>query len=157
MPVPHMPHPRHRPPSQMHQEVTTGQRLAENMAQLIGSWPFLIVQSCILFAWVVLNVIAIVKQWDPYPFILLNLALSFQAAYAGPVLLMASNRASEIDRSHAENAYMHVDEVNAKQDEQLDLLRQQLGLVQEQLTILRRQFGEMVDAAANASGSGGTA
>ncbi len=52
--------------------------------------------------WIVLNVLAVIGQWDPYPFILLNLALSFQAAYATPFILMSQNRQSEIDRDRAQ-------------------------------------------------------
>ena len=68
-------------------DVSVGQKVADAVAATIGSWPFIIIQSCLLAAWVTLNVIAWMRHWDPYPFILLNLALSFQAAYAGPFRL----------------------------------------------------------------------
>ena len=87
------------------EELTLGERSAEALAARIGSWPFLIVQSVVLAGWIALNVIAVVRHWDPYPFILLNLALSFQAAYTGPVLLIASNRQSAKDRDLAEHSY----------------------------------------------------
>ena len=60
--------------------LTMGQRVADQVAATMGSWPFIIVQTGILVVWIVLNVTAFVEKWDPYPFILLNLALSFQAA-----------------------------------------------------------------------------
>ena len=74
--------------------------LADLMASRIGSWPFIIFQSLVLFAWIVINGLGLV-DWDPYPFILLNLLLSFQAAYTGPILLMAASRQAEIDRRRA--------------------------------------------------------
>src|SRR5664280_1557222 len=65
-------------------QLTLGQRIADAVAATMGSWTFIIIQSVLLMVWIALNVTAYVQQWDPYPFILLNLALSFQAAYAAP-------------------------------------------------------------------------
>jgi uncharacterized membrane protein len=84
------------------EQLTLGQRVADKVADTIGSWPFIIIQSFILIIWIILNVTAWVKQWDIYPFILLNLMLSFQAAYAGPVIMMSQNRQSSKDRLAAE-------------------------------------------------------
>src|SRR6188508_2684711 len=67
------------------ENLTFGQRLADGFAQAIGSWRFLIVQSSMLAVWIALNITAYAYHWDPYPFILLNLAMSFQAAYAAPI------------------------------------------------------------------------
>src|SRR5262245_14622227 len=63
-----------------------GQRVADSVAEVMGSWRFIICQSALLLSWVALNLTAYIKHWDPYPFILLNLALSFPAAYAAPTL-----------------------------------------------------------------------
>ena len=79
-------------------ELTTGQRIADQVAATMGSWKFIIIQSIILLAWIALNVTAFVEQWDPYPFILLNLAFSTQAAYAAPLILLAQNRQENRDR-----------------------------------------------------------
>src|SRR6478672_3257865 len=85
--------------------MTFGQRAADAVAHQLGSWRFLIIQSVLLAAWITLNLVALlVKPFDPYPFILLNLVLSFQAAYAAPVLLMSANRQAEKDRLSAQNA-----------------------------------------------------
>ena len=84
------------------ERLTFGQRVADKVADTIGSWPFIIIQSLILAVWIVLNITAWIKRWDPYPFILLNLMLSFQAAYAGPVIMMSQNRQSAKDRLAAE-------------------------------------------------------
>lgn len=98
----------------------------------MGSWKFIIFQSVFLLVWVILNVTAWISHWDPYPFILMNLTLSFQAAYAAPFIMMSQNRMSSIDREHAENAYHHVDEVNSKQDEQLKILLRQDDIMIQQ-------------------------
>ena len=74
--------------------------LADRMAAIIGSWTFICIQSLLLFVWVFINATGIV-DWDAYPFILLNLLLSFQAADTGPILLMVANRQAEIDRKRA--------------------------------------------------------
>ena len=84
------------------ERLTLGQRVADSVADIIGSWPFIIIQSIILTIWIILNISAWINHWDPYPFILLNLMLSFQAAYAGPVIMMSQNRQSAKDRLAAE-------------------------------------------------------
>ena len=76
----------------------------------MGSWKFIIIQSTLLAFWVALNVTAFINHWDPYPFILLNLALSFQAAYAAPIIMMSQNRQAEKDRLQSKNDY----EINIK-------------------------------------------
>ena len=77
-----------------------GQRLADAMASIIGSWRFIGIQTCTITCWLLLNTRGPVRP-DPYPFILLNLLLSFQAAYTGPVLLMSANRQAGIDRKRS--------------------------------------------------------
>jgi uncharacterized membrane protein len=79
-----------------------GDRVAERLAAWVGSWTFLITQSIILLAWMVLNIIAYFGHWDPYPFVLLNLALAFQAAYAAPILMISQNRQAKLSerRNH---------------------------------------------------------
>ncbi len=101
---------------------TTGEQVADAVAAGVGSWPFIIIQSVLLALWIVANGL-LIRDWiggrpfDPYPFILLNLMLSFQAAYTGPVVLMSQNRQAARDRDEAEHDY----EINR---EALDLLRQ---------------------------------
>ncbi|MFC1623055.1 DUF1003 domain-containing protein [Patescibacteria group bacterium] len=79
-----------------------GGKVADNITSVIGSWKFIIIQSAILALWIVLNLVAWANHWDPYPFILLNLALSFQAAYAAPIIMMSQNRSAAMDRKKAE-------------------------------------------------------
>jgi uncharacterized membrane protein len=82
-----------------------GERIADRLSAGMGSWTFLIVQTIFMIAWVAVNVIWLLnKGWDPYPFILLNLALSLQATYAGPIVLLAGNRQSAKDRLTLEHA-----------------------------------------------------
>lgn len=75
-----------------------GERASDKITAIIGSWKFIIIQSIIFGIWVILNAVAWMSHWDPYPFILLNLALSFQAAYAAPIIMMSQNRDAERDR-----------------------------------------------------------
>jgi len=77
-----------------------GAKLADAIASFVGSWKFIIIQSILLTIWVIINYLNIVS-FDPYPFILLNLFLSFQAAYATPMILMSSNRQASKDRSQS--------------------------------------------------------
>ena len=100
------------------EQMTLGQRVADKVADTIGSWRFIITQSIILTIWIILNVTAWIKRWDTYPFILLNLMLSFQAAYAGPVIMMSQNRQSAKDRIAAEIDH----QVNTKAEYEIGLL-----------------------------------
>ena len=111
---------------------TGGERIADAVASRVGSWPFIIVQSTLLALWILGNAF-IIRDWlngkpfDPYPFILLNLMLSFQAAYTGPFVLMSQNRQAARDRDEAEHDY----DVNR---EALDILRR---LEEEQARVRR--------------------
>jgi uncharacterized membrane protein len=104
------------------EQMTLGQRVADKVADTIGSWPFIIVQTIILTIWIILNVTAWIKRWDPYPFILLNLMLSFQAAYSGPVIMMSQNRQSTKDRLAAEIDH----QVNTKAELEINNLMRRL-------------------------------
>ncbi|MDP2310997.1 MAG: DUF1003 domain-containing protein [Pseudomonadota bacterium] len=124
---------------------TLGQRLADGVASVMGSWRFILVQSGALTIWIVLNVTGVIGKWDPYPFILLNLMLSFQAAYAAPIIVMSQNRKEAKDRQRADHDYLvnlsaelGVSELHAK----IDALRQTqwatlLALQGEQIELLR--------------------
>jgi uncharacterized membrane protein len=79
-------------------DLTRGERAAIAVTQIVGSWTFVAVQSLFLVTWIALNVVGWVWRWDPYPFILLNLALNVIAAYTAPLILMAQNRDAERDR-----------------------------------------------------------
>lgn len=90
----------------LHEERTFGERLADAVADAVGSWSFLIIQTILVVLWIAINVVAVVRRWDPYPFVLLNLLFSVQAAYTGPVLLLSSNRTAQRDRIMAEHDHV---------------------------------------------------
>jgi len=87
------------------ENLTVGQRVADKLALGMGSWPFIITQSAFIVVWIALNLIAYIYRWDPYPFILLNLLFSVQAAYAAPIIMMSQNRQTERDRYQATEDY----------------------------------------------------
>jgi uncharacterized membrane protein len=107
--------------------LTLGQRIADQVAATMGSWRFIIIQTVLLMVWIILNVTAFIQKWDPYPFILLNLALSFQAAYAAPFIMMAQNRQQDIDRKEAECDY----KINIKAELEIELLHQKIDELRE--------------------------
>lgn len=82
-----------------------GDKVADSVANGIGSWRFIIWQTIIVIIWMALNVVGIIRHWDPYPFILLNLIFSTQAAYAAPIIMMSQNRQNERDRIQAQHDY----------------------------------------------------
>ena len=108
-------------------QLTLGQRIADRVAATMGSWRFIIIQSAVLLFWIVLNITAYIRHWDPYPFILLNLALSFQAAYAAPFIMMSQNRQQDIDRRKAESDYR----VNVKAELEIELLHEKIDQLRE--------------------------
>ena len=89
-----------------HQEgLSLSQKIADKVANGMGSWGFIIIQTLLVAIWMILNVVGWSLHWDVYPFILLNLLFSTQAAYAAPIIMMSQNRQSERDRANAEADY----------------------------------------------------
>lgn len=97
-----------------------GDKIADAVANGMGSWRFIIWQTIIVFIWMVLNIIAYIGHWDPYPFILLNLIFSTQAAYAAPIIMMSQNRQNARDREQALQDY-HTNSEAKKEIEALQL------------------------------------
>ena len=122
-------------PADLENQLTRGQKIADKVAATMGSWSFIIIQTTILFFWIVLNVTAYVREWDPYPFILLNLALSFQAAYAAPFIMMSQNRQQDIDRKEAENDYR----INIKAELEIELLHEKIELLHQKIDQMREK------------------
>lgn len=113
---------------------TVGERVADAVTGGVGSWPFIITQSLLLAAWIVVNGVLIGrllggKPFDPFPFILLNLVLSFQAAYTGPVVMMSQNRQTAKDRDEAEHDYA----VNREALDRLERMEEGLARLEEML------------------------
>lgn len=104
------------------EHATVGQRLAERVAAFVGSWWFLGGQACFLFLWLIYNTLQITRHFDPPPYILLNLLLSFQAAFTGPVLLIAANVGAIRDHQQSD----HIERL-AQQNEQLTEQNEQLA------------------------------
>ena len=110
-----------------HKETYTfGQRIADNVARGMGSWTFIIWQSIFVVIWMALNVIGFVRHWDVYPFILLNLIFSTQAAYAAPIIMMAQNRQGERDRIQAQEDY----DTNVEAKKEIEALQIQLTAIE---------------------------
>jgi len=104
-----------------------GQRLADSVANGMGSWRFIIIQTAIVAVWMILNVVLYVtNRWDPYPYILLNLLFSTQAAYAAPIIMMAQNRQSERDRAQADADYL----TNCEAKEEIEELQKRLNAIE---------------------------
>ena len=126
--------------------LTRGQRLADGVASTIGSWRFILIQSTAIVLWITGNVLVGANSWDPYPFILLNLLLSFQAAYTAPAIMMSQNRQSELDRRHAQSDY----EINVKAELEIELLHEKIDILKEQellaLTEAVRQLSAQLES-----------
>lgn len=107
-------------------ELTLGQKVSDQVAKAVGSWKFIIGQTICIIGWISFNSINNIP-WDPYPFILLNLILSFQAAYTAPAIMMSQNRQADIDRHQANNDF----EVNVKAELEIELLHQKIDMMKE--------------------------
>ena len=105
-----------------------GEYFADKIAAIVGSWRFILIQSALLALWLILNVVAWIGHWDPYPFILLNLVLSFQAAFTAPILMMSQNRQSDIDRHKAQLDY----DVNLRAELDIEALHEKIDLLREE-------------------------
>jgi len=103
-----------------------GQRIADAVANGMGSWTFIIAQSVFVIIWMALNVVGFVRHWDVYPFILLNLIFSTQAAYAAPIIMMAQNRQGERDRLQALEDF----NTNVEAKKEIEALQIQLSMIE---------------------------
>ena len=100
-----------------------GDRIADSVANRMGSWSFIIWQSIIVLVWMILNIVGFVQHWDAYPFILLNLIFSTQAAYAAPIIMMSQNRQNQRDRIQAQHDY----KINTDAKKEIEELQKQLN------------------------------
>ncbi len=117
-----------------------GDRLSDAVANGMGSWKFIIWQTVIVIVWMTLNVIALLHHWDPYPFILLNLIFSTQAAYAAPIIMMAQNRQSQRDRLQADSDYL----TNCEAKKEIEALQLHLNKIEtEKLDAIIAMLQEM--------------
>jgi uncharacterized membrane protein len=121
------------------EKLSFGDRLSDSVANGMGSWSFIIWQSIIVIMWMILNVVGFVRHWDVYPFILLNLIFSTQAAYAAPIIMMSQNRQNMRDREHAENDYQtNIDAKKEIEALQLHLSKIELEKLDKILELLNK-------------------
>jgi uncharacterized membrane protein len=117
-----------------------GQQLADAVANGMGSWTFIIIQTALVILWMGLNIVGFVNHWDAYPFILLNLLFSTQAAYAAPIIMMSQNRQNERDRIQALADY----ETNTEAKKEIEALQVQLSNIElEKLDKIIRMLEEL--------------
>jgi uncharacterized membrane protein len=121
---------------------TLGQRMADRLASAAGSWTFIIVFLVVIAIWMAINAVAWLHHWDPYPFILLNLALSCIAAIQAPIILMSQNREEARDRIRAKADY----EVNLKAELLLEHLTEEIEFLKS--IMMGQQSGALDDPAA---------
>jgi uncharacterized membrane protein len=113
-----------------------GEQVADAVAARVGSWTFIIAQSVILVAWIVLNSVNWFYHWDGAPFILLNLCLSFQAAFTGPIVLLSQNRQAARDRKRDDMEAQEVQGLYDNHDLLLSINKQQLAILRQQQTLI---------------------
>lgn len=118
--------------------LTFGQRMADILTKWAGSWTFIVALSAVLAVWVAVNIFAAVYQWDPYPFILLNLFLSFCAAYQAPIILMSQRRVEDRDRTKAERDHA----VNRKAEREIQNMQADF----EELKAMVRKLDHKISA-----------
>ena len=123
------------------------ERAADWVATAVGSWRFIIGQTLILILWVILNVTALIKHWDPYPFILMNLFMSLQAAFTAPVIMMSQNRQAARDRLEAHNDFV----INLKAEEEIRAVLDHLAAQDAALLTIHQQLAALT---AGQSGAG---
>ena len=139
-------------------EAPLGARVADRVTGFMGSWRFIIIQTVIVAIWLAGNIVLLTRPFDPYPFILLNLAFSTQAAYAAPLILLAGNRASIRDRMTLEHAASEAD-VEEKQNERLlggntEILKGVAALEQRILSLEQSILAQVKADAATRPGPG---
>jgi uncharacterized membrane protein len=118
------------------ERATVGQKAADWVATAVGSWHFIIGQIILLVIWAILNITAWIQHWDPYPFILMNLFMSLQAAFTAPVIMMSQNRQTMRDRLEAQNDFL----INLKAEEEIRAILVHLDAQNEALVEIHQQL-----------------
>ena len=113
-------------------QLTFGQRLADDIAAFGGSWSFILLFFAILIMWMTVNSLVLIRHWDPYPFILLNLVLSCLAAIQAPIILMSQNRQADRDRIQADLDY----EVNVRAENEVNDMQRDLDEIKHMIAEL---------------------
>ena len=127
-------------------------RIAEKVARFLGTPQYIVGQSIVVVVWIALNAAAIGFQWDPYPFILLNLAFSTQAAYAAPLILLAQTRQADRDKQLDERVEHRHDEMEQRAESRVEAIRTETARLEQLLesnTDLTRQDKELTEQVAD--------
>ena len=126
-------------------------RGAEKVARFLGTPQYIVGQTIVVLAWIAVNAVAVASQWDPYPFILLNLAFSTQAAYAAPLILLAQTRQADRDKDHELLIERQRDEMERRGEERVAAIKSEtdrLTRLLEANTELTRQDRELTEQVA---------
>lgn len=109
-----------------------GEIISDKVADTVGSWRFISIQSGLIILWIIVNTVGLfnLPKWDPFPFIFLNLTLSFQAAYTAPIIMMSQNRQEDHDRKQADADYM----VNVVAEKEIVHIQKQLKEIQTHIS-----------------------
>ena len=107
-------------------QLSFGERLSDTITKVMGSWHFIIWQTVIVMLWMTLNIIGLVRHWDVYPFVLLNLIFSTQSVYAAPIIMMSQNRQNQRDREQA----LHDYQINLAAKEEIEDIQRQLSKIE---------------------------
>jgi len=110
-------------------QLTVGQKAADKLTRFAGSWTFIIIFLTFIVIWMIINVIGWINNWDPYPFILLNLCLSCLAAIQAPIILMSQNRTTERDRIRSEYDY----QVNRKAEREIEKILKEVESIKRKM------------------------
>lgn len=121
---------------EIHIPASLGEKIADGVVKGMGSWKFIIIQTFIVFGWILGNLYVFTHPFDPFPFILLNLLFSTQAAYASPLILMASNRSDAKAQVRDDLEAVEVQRMYDNHDLLLEIIQQLLKINQQQLEIL---------------------
>ena len=122
----------------LEEQFSFGERAADWIANFVGTWKFIIGQSIILTFWVILNVAAWMYHWDPYPFILMNLTLSLQAAYTAPLIMMSQKRQSGRDRLEAHQDFL----LNKKAEKETHAILKHLAAQDQALDEIHKMLAD---------------
>lgn len=120
--------------------LTLGQRVADVVTASMGSWRFIILQGLFLALWIGLNTLAWDLRWDGPPFILLNLMLSFQAAFAAPFIMISQNRQNDVDRQHV----VHIEELSEKHERLQEQLNMMLAHLEKLAEVDHEEHGRLI-------------
>ena len=136
------------------EEAPLGARFADAITGFMGSWKFIVVQTIIVAVWLLANIFLLTRPFDPYPFILLNLAFSLQAAYAAPLILLAGNRAAIRDRLTLEHAAAEAD-IEEQQNDRLlagnTQILEHVAALEARILEMERSILASIEAASTAS------